>query len=335
MSTLLDASLGFAAESTFGTSVTPARWLEYSKEGLDFKPNRVQGGGFRVGSRVARANRRATVTSEAGGSVELDVLTKGLGLWWQMLMGGGSSTLVSGSTYQQLFTLGDTLPSFTLQKGVPRVNADGSATVDPITFTGCTVGDFELSGGADLLKLKTTVDAQAVTTATALAAPSFTTGANLLSFAGATIYGGTLTAPTTTALASGATPIANVKSWSLKVSHGLKADRYLFGLGGKKARQVPLNREVSGKLEVEYSDQAFRDAFLADTPLTLVITYAGGALSTGVETFQAVVPEIRLDGELPKGEGDIAVMSCGFTGLDNLTAAQPLWLVTRTSDAAL
>lgn len=335
MSTVLDASLGFAVESAFGTSVTPARWLEYSKESLDSKPNRIQGGGFRVGSKVARAARRTTVTTSAGGNVELDVLTKGLGLWWQMLMGGGSSTLVSGSTYQQVFTLADTLPSFTLQKGVPRVNADGSATVDPITFTGCTVGDFELSGGADLLKLKATIDAQAVTTATGLAAPSFPTGANLLSFAGATIYGGTLTAPTTTALASGATPIANVTSWALKVNHNLKSDRYLFGGGGRKARQVALNRELTGSLKAEYSDTAFRDAFLADTPLTLVITYAGGALSAGVETMQIVVPEIRLEGELPKGEGEVAVMDCGFTGLDNLTAAQPLWLITRTSDSAL
>ena len=335
MSTLLDASLGFAFESTFGTGVTPARWLEFSKESLDFEPNRVQGSGFRVGSKVARANRRTTVTTEAGGGVELEVITKGLGLWWQALMGAGSSTLVSGTTYQQVFTLSDALPSFTLQKGVPRLNADGSATVDALTFTGCTTSSFELSGDAGLLNLKSTVDAQAVTTATALAAPSYTTGASLLSFAGASLYGGTLTAPTATALASGSTALANVKSWSVKVDHDLKADRYLFGNQGRKSRQVPVARELSGKLEVEYSDQVFRDAFLADTPLTLVVTYTGGALSTGTETLQVVVPEIRLDGELPKAEGDIAVMECGFTGLDNLAAAQPLWIVTRTSDTAL
>ena len=154
MATVLDASLGFGLENPYGTGVTPVRWMEYSSQSLDFKPARKQSAGYRAGSRVARANRRVTVTSGAGGDVGLDVLSKGLGLWWQCLMGAGSSTLVSTGVYQQVFTLADTFQPFTLQAGVPRLNTDGSATIDPLTYSGCTVPDFELTGGQDMIETR-------------------------------------------------------------------------------------------------------------------------------------------------------------------------------------
>jgi hypothetical protein len=45
-----------------------------------------------------------------------------MGLLWQALLGTGTSTLVSGSTYQQVFTLGDNPSSLTLQKGVVEID---------------------------------------------------------------------------------------------------------------------------------------------------------------------------------------------------------------------
>lgn len=335
MTSVLDASLGFAIESPYGTQTTPARWLEYTSEDLDFKPKRVQGAGLRPGSRVARANRRVTPTVESGGGFEMEALSKGMGLLWQALLGSAVSTMVGGTTYQQVATLADTAPSMTIQKGVPRLNPDASATVDPITFLGCVATGFELTGGQEILKLKVDIDARDVTTSTAYAAPSFTTGANLFHFAGASLYTGALTSPSNTVLGAGAMPLANVTEWSLKVDRQAKTDRYLFGNVGKKSKPVLGAPTISGKLAVEYSDQVFRDAFLADADMSLIVTYTAGALSTGLETLQVVVPDIRLDGELPKSSGELVTMSCDFTGLDNLTADQPIWVVTRTSDTAL
>ena len=335
MSSILDASLTFALETTYGTKVVTSRALEHVSEGLDFKPKRVQGQGLRSGTRVARAARRVTPTYEGGGPFEVEALSKSQGLMWQWLMGSGASALVSAGVYQQVFTLADALSAATLQKGVPRLQADGSATIDPITFAGCVATSFELSGGQELVKVSADVDAQAVDTATAYATPSYSTGANLFHFAGAALYSGALTAPTATALASGATALANVTDWSVKVDRSAKADRYLFGNAGKKSRPVPGEPKIGGKLGIEYSDVVFRDAFLTDADMSLVITYTAGALTTGLETLQVVIPDIRLEGELPKTSGDLVKMSCNFTGLDNLTAAQPLWIVTRTSDTAL
>ena len=45
---------------------------------------------------------------------------------------------------------------------------------------------------------------------------------------------------------------------------------------------------------------------------------------------------MKLDGKLPTSNGgELITVGLEFTVLDNLTAAQPLWIVARTADAAL
>jgi hypothetical protein len=333
MTTTQDASIGMVAESTYGTGVTVTRWVEYTDETLDLNKNIKQGMGLRVGSRVARSARRVIPTSDTGGDFTVEATSKGLGLLWQFVMGTGVSTLVAGSTYQQLFTLADVMPSYTIQKGLP----EAGGTVDAYTHTGCTCDSFEFDFiNADIARLKTTIDGQAVTTATAYAAPSYAASPNLYHFANASIMSGTLTAPTTTALASGATPIADVRGGNIVVSHNTTQDRYNAGASGKKQKPTTGLRTITGKLDVEYDSTTFRDAVINDTPMNLIVQYTGGSLSTGVETLQIVVPEIKFDSELPKTNGtDLIIQSMSFQGLDNLTAAQPIWVVTRTSDSAL
>ena len=333
MTTFQDCSIGLSKESTYGTAVTVARFLEFIDESLDYSKNVVQGEGLRVGSRVARSARRVVTTSDAGGDLSMECLSKGMGLVWEQCMGTGVSTLVSGSTYQQVFTFADTMPSATWQKGIPRF--DG--TVDPYTFTGAKVDSFELEfGNAEIAKLKMTLDAKDVTTATAYATPSYAAGANLFHFANGSLSTGTVTAPTMTVLASSVTALANVRAGNIKVSHNLGAERFNFGGAGKKANPATGLREITGSLTVEYDSATFRDAVLADTPMSLVLTFTAGALGVGNETLQVVLSEIKLDGKLPASNGGKEItVELGFTALDNLTAAQPMWIVTRTADTAL
>lgn len=96
-------------------------------------------------------------------------------------------------------------------------------------------------------------------------------------------------------------------------------------------------REVTGSMTIEYDSQTIGDAYLADTELAATLTFTSGeALSTGFAQFQIVTPAFKLDGELPKTNGtELVTQQVDFTVLDNLTAAQPLWLVLRTADSAL
>jgi hypothetical protein len=328
-------SIGFGVESTFRTGVTPTRWLEFlGDESLDMTKSVKQGQGTRVGSRVARSGRRVVTSYDYGGDIGVEASSKGMGLFWTWLMGASTSTLVSGTTYQQVHTIGDNPSSLTIQKGV--VQAGG--TVDPITFLGAMCSGFEIAfPNDDIVTVKATVDAADMTTATAYTAPTYPSSPSLFSFVGGSISSGTLTAPTTTVAASSTTALANVRGGSIAVDHTLNGGRQNLGAAGKKAKQLHGTSGITGKLDVEYDSATFRDALIADTPLALVLTWTTAtALSAGVETLQVVLPEIKFDGELPKANGtELITPGMSFTVLDNLTAAQPMWVVCRTSDSAL
>ncbi|WP_182379823.1 phage tail tube protein [Nocardioides sp. WS12] len=333
MATAQDHSLGLVAEGTYKTFVAPTRFLEFKDVSIDWNKEVAQGEGLRVGSRVARAARRVVPAASGGGDFTVEAISKGLGLVWQACLGTGASTLVSGSTYQQVFTLGDTPPSLTVQEGV--VQAGG--TVDAYSFTGCMVTDWELSiAQNEIAELKVSIDAGDLSTAQAYATPSYPSGPNLFHFGSATLTTGTLTAPTTTALASSITSTANVRGFSVSVNNNLTLDRFNVGGAGRKSKPTVGLREISGSMDIEYDSTTYRDLVINDNTLTgVVITLTGGALSTGVETLQVVLPAIKLDGELPKPDGtDLVVASVSFTGYDD-GVNQPIWVVTRTADATL
>lgn len=327
MTTPQDCSVGLGVESVYGTAVARTRWFEFLDESFNFVKNVKQGVGLRVGSRVARSGRRVVASAEGSGDLTIEAVTKGLGLLWQLGLGSGTSTLVSAGLYQQVFTLGDVMPSATIQKGIPR--ADG--TVDAYTFTGCMVESLTIDcPNADNVKVKTSWNAKDMTTGTAYTAPSYATGPSVFTFAHGAVYSGALTAPTTTTLGSAATPVASIRSGSITIKHNLKTDRYNCGGGGRKEKPFAGIREISGSLVAEYADAAFRDAIVNDTSMTLVKTFTAGA-----DVLQIVIPDVRFDGDIVKASTDLAMQDIKWTGLDGLTAAQPIWIVCRTADTAL
>jgi hypothetical protein len=331
--TTQDASVGFSQETTYGTYVAPTRWLEYTDESLDFNKNIKQGQGLRVGGRVARSARRVVPTADAGGDVSYELTSKGMGLLFDSALGSSTSTLVSGTTFQQVFTLGDTPKSLTVQKGLP----EAGGTVDAYTFLGAMIAQLELTfANADIGMAKFTLDCKDLSTAQSYVAPSYPTTPSLYHFANWSIQTGTLTAPTTTALASMPTPIADFRDATVQINNNLRNDRFNGGGSGRKSKPTVGLRTITGSATVEYDSTTFRDAVLNETPMGLLLQYTGAALSTGVETIQVVLPEVKFDSELPKTNGtDLITQPMQFAVLDNLTAAQPIWIVIRTSDAAI
>lgn len=330
MANFQDWSVGIsAAESNYGNGTVVSRHFEFT-DPKPFTPDMgiKQGAGIRVGSRVARSARRVTTTRQASGDIAMELFSKGLGLLYKACMGAGTSTLVSTGLYQQVFTLADELPSHNIQFGIPRV--DG--TIDQITYKGCVVSSFEIGGAVgDIATIKTSWDAQTWDTSTSYVTPSYPTGGALLHIADATIYNGTVTAPTSTALATATTALAGVKDFKISVNNKLVADRFFIGAAGLKGKPKPGMREISVEMNVEYGATALRDAFLNQTAMTLVVN-----IGTGADVVQIVLSELKLDGDLPEGGPDAPPsQAIKATVLDNLTASQPLWIVARTSDSAL
>lgn len=338
--TLQDGVLGIAKETTAGTAVTVSRFYEIrGDETLDWQKTVVQGQGLRVGSRVARSNRRVLAAGQGGGDFTVECCSKGMGLLWQACLGAaGVSTQVSSSdTYQQVFKplSGATAPStLTIQKQL--VEAGG--TVDAVTFAGCTVAGWEFDfPNNDICTLKVTVDAMDYSTSTSAATASYPDEpVHLFHFAQGAIKKGTLTEPTTTAIASATTAVGDVRGGTLVASNNLVADRFNAGGAGRKSQQLFGALDLTGTLTVEYDAATMRDAMLNETALCLVLTFTGAALDTGNEILQIVLPEIKLDSPLPQMNGtDLVTTDFDFTVLDNLTATEPIWVIQTTLDTAI
>lgn len=335
MANFQDWTVAFAKESTYGTAVVTDKYLEWG----DFKPlapdlGTVQSESYRAGVRAPILTRRPSTVHQASGPVAVDLATKGQGFLHEASMGSGTPTLVSGTTYQHLYQFADTLPSYTGQ--FCQAATDG--TVSPVTFKGCMVDSFDLSIDQNgIAKLTVNWDAQDWSTAIAAASQNWVAGANVLTFKHLSVKAGTLTLATTIALASATTPLAGVKSVKVSVNNSLIKDRIFAGSGGLKAKPVPGDRVITGELQVEYLTNTLRDAFLNQTEMPLLIDLTGeGALSAGFETFQLALSSIKLDGDLPEGSRNGApVQPIKFTAGSNLTAAQIMQIVTRTSDATI
>lgn len=334
MATLQDCSVGFGVEGTFKTYETPTRRLEFTEETLAWNKNIKQSAGLKVGSRVPRSSRRVIPTADGAGDVTFDLASKGMGIIWRALLGVGASTVVSGSTYQQVFNFGDSSPdSMTIQKGLVR--ADG--TVDAYSFLGCMATSWELSiPNGDIASLKTSWDAADIAVDETYVAAAYPTTPNLFHFANAEIYTGTLTAPTATALASATAPVAGVRSFSVSNNNNPDVGRFNLGGGGRKDQALQGMGEIAGSMDIEYTTTDFRDAVLDDSPMTALVTLTAGSLSTGLETLQIALPCIKFDNELAKSNGgNLILQNMNYVALDNEVAAYPLYVVSRTSDSAL
>lgn len=339
MPTQLDAQIGLKKESVYDTAVTVDTFYEYTDETLTWEPEYAQGAGMRVGRRLDRADRDVLVKEMVGGSFTVEGQTKGLGKLFEAALGTATSTLISGSAYQQLFTpIQGALPSYTIQKGIPPV---GGGASNPHTFTGMVCSGFELSGdNAAIPTITFNWAGKSLLTGTALATASYPTGVEELSFVhGSLRLGGAVTVPTTTALASGGTATANVRSVSLSYDNGLDSEGFNFGAAGKRSRKQEIGKAaVTGNLTVEYDSNTLRDAWIAGSQLALVLTYATTTAISGgnFPTLQITIPSIKLRGEIPQSNGgDVVVQSIDFTAFDGGVAAQPVYVAIVTAETAI
>lgn len=336
----LDHQIGLAVESTYGTPVTPTRFLEWDMDASEhsYDPKRIQGSGMQVGDGgFARADRSVSVVGQAGLTVGADFQSKGLGLLLKAALGAGTSTLVSGTTYQQLFTTGLTgalLDALTVQYGIVR--SDASGTVDAYTYPGCSVSSLEIGCSVgDVVKLKAELDASAPATGTALATASYPSLLAPFHFGqGAVTIGGSITVPTTTALAGlgSATAVTSMREATLSLDNGLNVDRWRYG-GRNQPRAT--KRKATIKTTLEYDSNVIRDALLQHTTVPVSITFTSSeALSTGFATLQIVAPACKIpDGAFPQPSDD-PVYDITFDVLKPATG-QALYVVLRTADTAL
>jgi Phage tail tube protein len=335
---LTDHQLGMVAEVTYNTPPVVTRFLQMlSDSKIDFDPMPLQGMGMTVGAPggVNRADRRIAGIGRGSGTISVEAVSKGLGVLLNACAGTGVSTLVAGSTFQQNYTptvAGTLLPSLAVQAGI----VDNTGTVNPHTFAGVSIDKWVLEcpeGG--IATLKADFDARSMATATALATASYAAAPSLFSFVGGTItLGGAVTVPTATALGTGGTANANVRSWSLSSENSLDDGRWV--IGGRNQPTVG-KRKHSLKFRYEFNDTTTRAALLAQSSVSFTATHVTTeALSTGFATLQLVIPAMKINpGSIPDPTlGQTVIVDVDAEILwDGVNA--PFYVVIRTADSAL
>lgn len=241
MSTLLDGQVGFKAESTYGTAVTPDQFLEFTSESIKPTYQVLEGKSRRPAQRSVRSDRvvRGGMIG-CTGSVTFEPLSKGKTIS-SLLSAVMGSVATSGPTETTVYTHTGEFgnldgKSITLQIGKP----DTSGTVRAFTYAGVKLGGLTLATDLDGI-LQATLDiahAKTETTATALASATYTSGAELFSW-----VGGSFTIAGVT---------QNVSKASVSFKNNFDIRRYQ---GGATNQGEPLesgDREVRANLEVEF-----------------------------------------------------------------------------------
>lgn len=316
----IGAQLGFATESTWGTRVTPTRFLEFVTEGINLSVDRIESKAVRASNRVMRSDRWVAGARSAGGPIEWEVSSNGFGLLFKHILGAIAITTPVGATLTRdhTATLGDfDNLGMTVQIGRPDVNG----TVRPFEYRGAKVTDWELSIAANgLLMLKTTIDAVDEDTSQALATVSYPVSQSLLSYVGGTItIGG---------------PSVDVSDFNVHGSNGLKTDRRLIRNATTKKEQIPHDLTgLSGSITAEFEDLTAYSRFVNGTVATITALFEGatieGALKYGV---LVTLPACRFDGDTPNvGGNDILPIKLPFKVLNDGTNP-PISIRYRTTD---
>lgn len=271
----LSGQFGMVAESTYGTLVTPTRFLEFNTESLKADLGHLESKGIGSG-RYLKTLRHKDYVRGASGSIEFDLMTLGFGLPLKMALGGYANALVSGSEYKATITPGTTGVDglfFTGQIGRPDI----SGTVRPYNYEGCKVTGWEIKAAIDeWVKLVLDVDAETEQTSTGLASASYVSGARPFSFVDGSW----------TLAGSG----ISIRGFSIKGNNAVQTDRRFIG----NTKKEPLcNGEamVTGELQFEHEALTRHGQLVAGTEIqNLIGTFDTGiAIPSGAGNYKLVI----------------------------------------------
>ncbi|MEV8043567.1 phage tail tube protein [Streptomyces griseoluteus] len=322
----LGAQIGIAAETTYGTYVAPAKFVEFTKESLALKKTTAQSAGIAAGRLLALSSRRVVTRREAQGSLEMEVTNKGMGLLIQALMGTTVTPVQQGAgpAYLQTHTLASVAgKSLTIQKGVPLT----TGTVTDKSFLGCKVtsGEFSCEVG-QMLTASFEIDARDCDESQPLAAASYS---NMSPF-----HFGQM------ALKTGAygseAALDGIRKMSCKIERPQDVERYYANNAGLKSEPIENDQvKISGTIETDYVSTTLDDLHTSDGATSLVWEFKGALIAaTFYDTFRLTLPAIRLDEGPPTVDGfGVVKPSFNYVGLYDGTNQPKLELIS--TDIAL
>ena len=325
--TTMNTQLGIVDEVTYGTPVVVTRFLEFNSESVSLQMGRIESSALRTGTRVMRSDRFEPFRIGAAGRLQLDVPTKGFGLFLKHMLGGASIATVVDSNYVQTHIIATLLGDFFTMQMAKPFNPAG--TVQAFTYHGCKVTDWTLSCDLDgFLVADIGIDAEDEDTSTSLATASYPSDFRCFSFVGASVtFGGAS---------------IELKNFSVSCDNALDTDRrYLRASALKKEPVENGMRQIEWSATADFSDltqyNRFNSATRAGALAAIVATFDGPVVHGGslLPRLEITIPAARFDAVDQNVSGPEALMQdISGVGLDNGSAA-PITITYRTTDSAI
>jgi len=313
------AQVGIANETVVNTPVAVTVFTAFTSEGLDRRPNTVQGLGLSAGALIEDVARFQEVSHDAGGPLQFNIPTKGFGKYAQAMMGSyaTTATLLAGSAYQQIHNSGSADgKTFTCQVGAPSI--DG--VVNPKTLSGCKVNDWTLTAAPNgIVDLALTVDAMDIAPtgagALALQTASYAAGAGLFGFNQVTFS--TFAAYTTVAGLWTPTTPSTVVARNITFKGGQPKDNTRWGSGSSVKAEALVNdyQPITAQIDIDFglgaTPMGYYNQFAAATSIGVQINCTGTLIGgTNNYLLQLTGPAAIIEtGATPKvtGPGIITV----------------------------
>jgi hypothetical protein len=304
VSTALDDFVALKREVTYGTLITPDRaypWVD-GTEG-DWLPQMRQGAGVMGGSgRTAMRGSRWFLASGRGVvTLKAELESRGGGVLLDLSSGVSTVNAIAGGSLQVMHTqvTNMVLPSATIQ--LAKVLNDGSRRIE--TWRGCTAMKTTIEQPFNAIPtIEVEFDALAYTTATAAIVPSYALTSNLFDAMHATVgYGGTITVPSASALATGLTAVGYWRSFKLEIDQNGNDDGWVLAGGIRSQPKVGVpTMKLTG--DVEFSDNVLADAYVAGTKNPWQATWSHPTEVVGAvpAALQVAIPQIVITKGIPQ-----------------------------------
>lgn len=269
---ILDASVNVGVETTYGTPVTPTRSFEAKADSWTRAQSRIESVGMRANMQALRSDRVTTVNMGGAGSIEVDMLTSGMGMLLQGALGtkAGPTQVDATSAYLQTYETSDSAPadSYTIQIIRPTLETSSQQ----FTHHGAKLTGWSLSQGVDgLLVWSADFDSEDVDISTAAATPAYP--------ASATPYDWT---QCTATLDVDGTPIVlDLLDLSFNANLGLKTDRrYLRGSELKKEPVRSAMPSYTGSMTLDFTGTDRYAEWTAASTVDIELKWVGALIDS-------------------------------------------------------
>ena len=293
--------IGFGPETTWGTPVSPTRFIEFLSESLKRNQSGVTSNGIQP-YRGATSYKKTTIAP--GGEINFEMNPEDIPTLIYHVLGGVTTSTLSAGVYRHIIKPAVSLPTgltFEIDRDVAYFLYPGSK----INTFGLSFSPSEIITGSVGIASKD----ETGTMGSRGSSPSYSSAGP---FTG-------VQAAVSIDVDGGANSYVSqgVMAADFSISNDIFEGKYELG-GNKRAALMEQKRSVTGKLNIEFDDLTLYDLFVAGTNTSLKIVLTSDELISGSSYYSMTIefPKIVYTGDTPvMGGPGIITVDCPFTAL--------------------